>query len=207
MSFNTGPKSIFYVPKASFESWQSANDPEKAVVESITIDDSGYTFAINDSEAALQLSVLTADGAQKFTQSEFRTFKSNNSAIFGEGEDDVPGDTPPARGVPFHPNSASLFEYEHLYDGTNATMVYNDAGNSVWTFPASTLPNGLDDVDVDGDFIRLSKAKFGAAPVPVNESRYIYIDANTVWMHTWTIVSKAPGVAGEVVVTLTIPSL
>ena len=113
----------------------------------------------------------------------------------------------PGNELPMHPTttpSENLFEYEYLFDGTNATMNYVEDGTSTWVFPPSTLKP--DDVDQAGMKIKLAKTKFGAAPLPTPPgSRFIEIDANFIWMKVWLVTSVQVDGGGNVTVSLDIP--
>lgn len=204
MTFNNQKRNNFYVPKGIFDAWRAANDPDHAIDIHLTPDGAGYEFVISDTETALQAQIIALAGAKKFVERvDFRNFKSFNPTIFDEG--DNPGDAPPGLMTPFHPDEMNVFEYGHLYDGTNATMAFNAEGDSTWTFKAGVIAT-LDDVIIGDDMIRINKNKFGPMTVPSNENRYIYLDSDFVLMRTWKLKTKNI-VNNETVVTLEIPPL
>lgn len=174
-----------FILKNIWLGWAAVNDPNKELFSAhLTPDKSCFFIPIPRENPEMRALLLSIPSALRRKREELKNFQQTNRVLFIEPE---VGEEPPARGLPPDPTTNSYAEFTNFYDGTYGTI---GPSNQTWTFPAATMPGGLTDVDVTGNFIRLPNEKFGPVQLPTNSNIFIY-HPNFVWAHTWNIVSKA----------------
>jgi len=195
-------KDIIFIPKSIFEDWQTANDPDFTFAAALSNDGAGYFINVKATNQQEKARLEELIGFAKIQRVDWDNWVANNPPIF-QGDDEIHNETF-VRGVPFHPTMQDVHEYEWLFNGSKATLLYNPDGDSTWTFPISTLTNGLADVILDDDFIRVPLTAFGPVLPALQESRFINLDGVNIMMHTWPLVTKVLD-GDNVIVTITIP--
>lgn len=197
----THNKRQIFVPKQAFLAWATVNDPENGIGVELTDDGNGFLIPVSTKTPTILEAIKDVQGALVMNRAGFRTFRENNPTIINEANDRFGN-----RALPLHPDSPDTFEYDKLFNGDNATLTYNNAGDSEWIFPDTTL-NSLDDVIEDDNLIKLPKAKFGEAPIATWEPAFVYVDDVKIFMRTWDITSKVDNGDGTFSIFMAIPPL
>ena len=192
------------IGKNAFEVWKANNDEDNVYVGSLTPDETAYIVPYLGANTEQETLLKSLNGRiAAFDTNGLKAFSKTNALMFTETGD---GNPPVSRGQMLHPSEQDLAEFANLYDGTTATMNFNNQGDSTWVIPYNCLPSGgLGDVDKADNIIRLKTSKFGPSGIPENESRYTYIGPDKIILHTYDIVSVQDN-NGTITVTLDIPA-